>query len=714
MKLRSLISRWPLRLTLLASSTFFASISLTQAQVRVLLVGGQPEATQGADSFVFDRMVERFGAENVSYKQASPSATADAADVDVVVLSSTPGSGDIVSKFRDVPQGVINWEEAISHVDRVGGFAFHQGGRPKSQQSMMTITETSNYITAHLAPGNVEFFSQDVEIWAMDGDLSESVAVLGTIIDGGLPMITIAEEGSILLGDVTAVGRRVHLPMTDASSEFLTDAGWETVLRAIEWAAKADTPPGQFFDFNEEPDLEIISNTDTTQWRASGGVDDSGYLSLTDAVGGAQASIIFPPVEDPISAFKFSVDARIGGDQARPADGFSINIVRAEDPILEEPRGNGYAIFNQYPQLGGLQEEGSQTGLGIGFDTYDNGKFTFEPQNDGIGFSIRVDGVIVEEIPAATPNGEPGDETSLQTGPTGSEDPPIENLTWQKFEVELTTDKKLNITWKGKKVLENFAVEWFPSENMQIVFGARTGGSWEAHHFDNLSLEVVTTNTARITKVDRSREGVIYTIADSDESQLQLDSIILTIDGATVMPTVAQAGGVTTVSFMPEEMWGFGTHHPSLLTPKDQNNLDVGAEGTIKISSPLFPPGVALPGPSGVAGAFSSRYIFDTGGQIGSMTRAVEIVFEADDAAFPGGIIDAEHEFIDHVEGAITATVVRLFELGMVPGTPVSVTRVAPVGDPLELMILGTRLCVRREDAARFVTRDAGAAAVGT
>ncbi len=60
---------------------------------------------------------------------------------------------------------------------------------------------------------------------------------------------------------------------------------------------------------------------------------------------------------------------------------------------------------------------------------------------------------------------------------------------------------------------------------------------------------------------------------------------------------------------------------------------------------------------------------------------------------------------IDHVEGAITGTVLRLFELGLVPGTPVSVTRVAPLGDPLELMVMGTRLCLRREDAARFIVR---------
>ncbi len=60
---------------------------------------------------------------------------------------------------------------------------------------------------------------------------------------------------------------------------------------------------------------------------------------------------------------------------------------------------------------------------------------------------------------------------------------------------------------------------------------------------------------------------------------------------------------------------------------------------------------------------------------------------------------------IDHVDGAVTSTVVRLFELGMVPGTPVSVTRRAPLGDPLELLVMGTRLCLRRDDAARFIVR---------
>lgn len=41
----------------------------------------------------------------------------------------------------------------------------------------------------------------------------------------------------------------------------------------------------------------------------------------------------------------------------------------------------------------------------------------------------------------------------------------------------------------------------------------------------------------------------------------------------------------------------------------------------------------------------------------------------------------------------------RLMELGLVPGTPVTVTRVAPLGDPLELRVRNYALSIRRTEA---------------
>jgi Fe2+ transport system protein FeoA len=49
----------------------------------------------------------------------------------------------------------------------------------------------------------------------------------------------------------------------------------------------------------------------------------------------------------------------------------------------------------------------------------------------------------------------------------------------------------------------------------------------------------------------------------------------------------------------------------------------------------------------------------------------------------------------------------RLLDLGFVPRTRVSVLRRAPLGDPVEFELRGTRLCLRRQEAARIRVRPA-------
>lgn len=48
----------------------------------------------------------------------------------------------------------------------------------------------------------------------------------------------------------------------------------------------------------------------------------------------------------------------------------------------------------------------------------------------------------------------------------------------------------------------------------------------------------------------------------------------------------------------------------------------------------------------------------------------------------------------------------RLMELGLVPGTEVRVVNVAPLGDPLELVVRGCRLSIRRQEAEAIELRD--------
>ena len=49
----------------------------------------------------------------------------------------------------------------------------------------------------------------------------------------------------------------------------------------------------------------------------------------------------------------------------------------------------------------------------------------------------------------------------------------------------------------------------------------------------------------------------------------------------------------------------------------------------------------------------------------------------------------------------------RLMELGIVPGTPVEVIRLAPLGDPIELRLREIHLSLRRAEAAFIHVADA-------
>jgi Fe2+ transport system protein FeoA len=41
----------------------------------------------------------------------------------------------------------------------------------------------------------------------------------------------------------------------------------------------------------------------------------------------------------------------------------------------------------------------------------------------------------------------------------------------------------------------------------------------------------------------------------------------------------------------------------------------------------------------------------------------------------------------------------RLLELGLTPGTPITLVRLAPLRDPMEIRVRGYQLCVRRSEA---------------
>jgi Fe2+ transport system protein FeoA len=55
------------------------------------------------------------------------------------------------------------------------------------------------------------------------------------------------------------------------------------------------------------------------------------------------------------------------------------------------------------------------------------------------------------------------------------------------------------------------------------------------------------------------------------------------------------------------------------------------------------------------------------------------------------------------------AVTVRLYEMGLVPGTEVTVTRLAPLRDPMELDVRGYKLSIRRHEAREVLVSRTGA-----
>ena len=48
----------------------------------------------------------------------------------------------------------------------------------------------------------------------------------------------------------------------------------------------------------------------------------------------------------------------------------------------------------------------------------------------------------------------------------------------------------------------------------------------------------------------------------------------------------------------------------------------------------------------------------------------------------------------------------RLLEMGLIPGTVVQVSKLAPLGDPMEIFIQGYSLTVRKAEAAMISVRE--------
>jgi len=324
------------------------------------------------------------------------------------------------------------------------------------------------------------------------------------------------------------------------------------------------------YAFETDPSSEMTL-IGSAAWLTSGG-NLGGYLQITPSAGSSRGTIIFNDFDNGlvVQGFTFSCDLMIGDGTDSPADGFSINFAREGDPVLVNANGDGFSGINGESNL---PEEGTTTGLGIGFDAWQSGDTaTSHGLTDGdvhydcIGISVRVDNQLIFQKPMRTLNGAGTDSTSLQTGPIDTVNHGSGSLlTWQPLKVDLSSSGLLNIWWKGKQILTNQATSYFPSRGRLILSG-RTGGSYQIQAIDNIEITTLAAATPTVSAATLDAFGLTVKIADASAITLDASSLVIKLDGQTIVPTtVNKTDDVTTIRY----------NTPSLVPSASTHSVDV-------------------------------------------------------------------------------------------------------------------------------------------
>lgn len=221
--------------------------------LQILFLGSAATPAGGADPNVYSFLQDRYGITNVTYLAAVDAVTGGESSYDLLVLSSTPGSGDLRGKFHNSATPVVNWEEAISD-SADGEFGMSTVGLAKMNDTTQ-MALNPHAITIGLPPV-IDLWDTAAGETSSSSNLFTGVTVVGTAEDGvisggngtngthvvGNAMLFVVESGDAvdaragIIGNV-APARRVMLPLTDATFNFLSADGRTLCGQAMDWAA---------------------------------------------------------------------------------------------------------------------------------------------------------------------------------------------------------------------------------------------------------------------------------------------------------------------------------------------------------------------------------------------------------------------------------------------------------------------------------------------
>jgi hypothetical protein len=465
-------------------------------------------------------------------------------------------------------------------------------------QYSLSVFGAGSFLPAPVISPNGSFFSNSVTV-----SISNSVAgtTLYYTLDGTIP----TTNSTVYTGSFNVTNTLVVRAMAFKPGFVLSPVSSATFYRT-------DSSSTVVFDFNTDPALSgLLTTYGSAIWVASGGPGNAtnsndGYLQITDAAVGERSAIVFADFDggSVVQGFTFDADLRVGNGTAQPADGFSLNFCRANDPVLQDVANGGNPasdgdIWCFGPNCeNNLPEEGTRTGIAIGFDAwnsggappYCNGLGQTDPSYIGpdiVGIDVHVDGMTIAQFPMLTLNGACNDPSSLQTGPQdGTGNPAV--LCWQHLRVSLNTNAQLSIYWKGSQLLSNYQTTFVPSPG-RLVFAGRTGNAYQNQDIDNIVVTTIPAALAVVGTASGYPDGFNVTVNDSGSSVVNTNApftVYLNTSIAITPNSIVKTGGSTVITYH-----GFPALLPSgstnsvFVSCKDTNNQTISGTRTFIVPS---------------------------------------------------------------------------------------------------------------------------------
>lgn len=156
---------------------------------------------------------------------------------DVAMVSSTVDAASIGGEFRTSTIPLVFWEQAILRSDRE---PLSQSGASRSGATTISIIAPGHPVIQGLPAGNLTVFQASSAMSVGTGTIAPGATVLARRAGSTDAAIIAAEQGSQLLGGITAPARRVFLFFDDAGYASATAAARAILDRAACWAGRLD------------------------------------------------------------------------------------------------------------------------------------------------------------------------------------------------------------------------------------------------------------------------------------------------------------------------------------------------------------------------------------------------------------------------------------------------------------------------------------------